>query len=169
MDSSKQAAQDHVHAIMDQTGWTSTELARRAGVAASTINRFLNQNVKYTLSYKTLSKVNVAFSDYIALEEKDLQKTVESVDILGDFLLDETPRPSPKNQIGEQKRIIALTSELLERLHQADLLDLTAQEIADISLSLTLAITEDSPESRQAATASADNIIQLHAARKRLA
>lgn len=50
-------ARAYVRELLAATGWTPTELARRAGLAPSTLNRFLNAEVKHTLSQRSLSKI----------------------------------------------------------------------------------------------------------------
>lgn len=46
-----------LRAILSICECTSTELGRAAGLAPSTINRFLNNKTKHTLSAKTISKI----------------------------------------------------------------------------------------------------------------
>lgn len=60
------AAREQIRLAMVVTGWTSTELARHSGVAPSTLNRFMNQEVKHTLSVPTLAKIDAAVQRYIA-------------------------------------------------------------------------------------------------------
>lgn len=58
MADSQRAAREFVRRALIKTGWSSTRLAKEAGLAASTLNRFLNSSdVKHTLSGKTISKI----------------------------------------------------------------------------------------------------------------
>jgi transcriptional regulator with XRE-family HTH domain len=43
--------------VLTQSGLTPYALARRAGLAQTTVTRFLNQDVKYTLKASTISKI----------------------------------------------------------------------------------------------------------------
>lgn len=56
-DPDQEQARSYVRDVLKATGWTSTELARKAGLAPSTLNRFLNQEVKHTLSSRSLAKI----------------------------------------------------------------------------------------------------------------
>src|SRR5579871_3343015 len=58
----QKATRAYLKAVLEHTGWKNpTEIADRAGLAASTINRFLNKaDVKHNLSLDTLSKVSAA-------------------------------------------------------------------------------------------------------------
>ncbi len=47
------------------TGWSPSRLAKEAGLAASTLSRFLYQPVKYTISLKTMAKVDTAVKKYL--------------------------------------------------------------------------------------------------------
>lgn len=61
MADSQRAAREFVLLAIKKTGWTGSRLAQAAGVAPSTINRFLNNdNVKHTLSGTTLSAIAAA-------------------------------------------------------------------------------------------------------------
>lgn len=57
MDEFQQEARALVERIMQDLGVTATELARGAGVTPSTLTRFLNKDVKHTLSAKTVAKL----------------------------------------------------------------------------------------------------------------
>ena len=63
----QRAARDRVSRLLKKTGWTATQLARAAGIAPSTLNRFLAGGVKHTLSFKTLRKLDEAAAGH----EKD--------------------------------------------------------------------------------------------------
>ncbi len=55
---------------LEITGWSPSRLALNAGLAASTLSRFLYQPVKHTISLKTLTKVEEAVR--LHLEEQAL-------------------------------------------------------------------------------------------------
>lgn len=61
----QEAARERIKLAMIVTGWTPTELARHSGLAPSTLNRFLNQDVKHTLSVPTLTKIDQAVQTFI--------------------------------------------------------------------------------------------------------
>ncbi len=65
MDKIQEAAKKRILRALEITGWKSTTLAKEAGVAPSTINRFLNQDVGHTISFKTMVKVDEAVKRYI--------------------------------------------------------------------------------------------------------
>lgn len=54
------AVRELVQQMLAETGLTLTELARRAGVSSTTLTRFMNKDVKHTLSMSTLGKLSVA-------------------------------------------------------------------------------------------------------------
>lgn len=57
-DDYKRRARQYLDHVIAQTGLTATEVARAAGLASSTLTRFLNKkNVKHTLSTKSLAKI----------------------------------------------------------------------------------------------------------------
>ncbi len=56
-DAEQERARTYVREILAETGWSPTELARKAGLAPSTLNRFLNQEVKHTLSRRSIAKI----------------------------------------------------------------------------------------------------------------
>jgi len=56
---SQEAARDVVRTMMRITGWSASRLATEAGLAASTVNRFMNQDVKHTLKFNTLARLLV--------------------------------------------------------------------------------------------------------------
>lgn len=63
MDPLQQRARDYIAQVLAATGWSATELARRAGLVPSTINRFLNDSaVTHTLSLRSLGKIRDASS-----------------------------------------------------------------------------------------------------------
>jgi len=52
------AARAYVRQVLARTGWDGTTLARRAGLAPTTVTRFLNNaSVKHSLSARSLSKI----------------------------------------------------------------------------------------------------------------
>ena len=53
----RDVARQLVRAMMQVTGWTASRLAVEAGLAASTLNRFMNHDVKHTLKFTTLSRL----------------------------------------------------------------------------------------------------------------
>ncbi|MBM4073377.1 MAG: helix-turn-helix domain-containing protein [Planctomycetes bacterium] len=54
----QQAVREYVRLVLQQTGWTATELARRIRVAPSTIGRFINdRRVKHVLSLRTIAAI----------------------------------------------------------------------------------------------------------------
>jgi hypothetical protein len=59
MDAQQAATRALVLKMLDETGYDPTTLARKAGVATSTVTRFLNAPVKWTLSARTLAKLSV--------------------------------------------------------------------------------------------------------------
>lgn len=65
MDKTRESAKRRLLKGLEITGWNSTTLAKEAGVAPSTINRFVNQDVGYTISFKTMTKVDEAVKRYI--------------------------------------------------------------------------------------------------------
>ena len=82
MDVHQEAAHAIVEKMMEATGLDATNLARRAKVAPSTLTRFLNGDVKHSLSLKTLTKLSQASgvplpSSIVASSE------VETVPIVG--------------------------------------------------------------------------------------
>lgn len=61
MDDEQRAARAQIQAALEKTGLSPTELARRAGVAGTTLTRFLNSSdVKHVPSTRTLSKILAA-------------------------------------------------------------------------------------------------------------
>lgn len=54
-DSSQAAARDAVRTMMHVTGWSASRLAVKAGLAASTLNRFMHKDVKHVLKFSTMS------------------------------------------------------------------------------------------------------------------
>jgi SOS-response transcriptional repressor LexA len=58
MDATQRAARAYVRGVIESTGWSASELARRCGVAPSTVNRFLHsERATHSLSGRTLAKV----------------------------------------------------------------------------------------------------------------
>jgi transcriptional regulator with XRE-family HTH domain len=61
MDSMQAATRRYVAAVLRQTGWSATELARRCALAPSTLSRFLhNERVTHALSARSLMKIATA-------------------------------------------------------------------------------------------------------------
>lgn len=56
----QKAVRELVQRMLAETGLSLTELARRAGVSSTTLTRFMNKDVKHTLSVSTLGKLSVA-------------------------------------------------------------------------------------------------------------
>lgn len=59
LDSSREAARETVRVMMRVTRWSASKLATKSGLAASTLNRFMNKDVKHTLKFSTLSRLLV--------------------------------------------------------------------------------------------------------------
>lgn len=59
------AARNRVEKAMAITGWKPSRLAKEAGVAVSTLTRFLYRDPGYTLSLPTLTKIDEAVGRYI--------------------------------------------------------------------------------------------------------
>lgn len=59
LDSSREAARETVRVMMQVTRWSASKLATKSGLAASTLNRFMNKDVKHTLKFSTLSRLLV--------------------------------------------------------------------------------------------------------------
>lgn len=70
-DPDQAAARRFVTEILRITGWTATELARRAGVSPSTLTRFLGCDVTHTLSARTISKIKRAAMPEIPINQLD--------------------------------------------------------------------------------------------------
>lgn len=60
MDEHQKAAREMITRMLDATGLDPTGLARKAGLSPSTITRFMNSPVKYTISARTLQKLSAA-------------------------------------------------------------------------------------------------------------
>jgi plasmid maintenance system antidote protein VapI len=58
IDDQQAAIRDLIRLMMEKTGLDPTGLARSAGVAPSTLTRFLNQPVKHLLTARTLAKLS---------------------------------------------------------------------------------------------------------------
>jgi hypothetical protein len=59
-DNAREAMRAWVRSVIAATGLSDWAFATRAGLATSTITRFLNQPVKHLLSARTLSKISAA-------------------------------------------------------------------------------------------------------------
>lgn len=68
-------ARKRLETALKITGWSPAHLAKEAGVAASTISRFLNFPVKHTVSLKTMEKVDEAVRRYI-MSVPDAQESI---------------------------------------------------------------------------------------------
>lgn len=73
-----------VEHMLGQTGWTASELARRAGLAPSTLTRFLNSPVKHSLSARTLARLSAASGMAVPLVGAELP----TVPVLGSIAPD---------------------------------------------------------------------------------
>lgn len=62
MDPQQAAQRKLVQEMLDRTGFTASELARAAGLAPSTLTRFMNGQVKHALSARTLASLSDASS-----------------------------------------------------------------------------------------------------------
>jgi DNA-binding Xre family transcriptional regulator len=72
------AARGKIERALKITGWTATKLAREAGVAASTLNKFLYQGAKHTVSLSTLTKIDEAVERFV----KDVSDPRESIRLM---------------------------------------------------------------------------------------
>ncbi len=61
----EQTARKRVEKAMKITGWKPSRLAKEAGIAVSTLTRFLYRDPGYTLSLPTLSKIDEAVRLYL--------------------------------------------------------------------------------------------------------
>ncbi|WP_316979993.1 hypothetical protein [Shumkonia mesophila] len=61
----RRIALKRVKRAIRSTGWTPSRLAREAGLAASTINKFLYQDVSHVLSTTTLTKIEMAAERHV--------------------------------------------------------------------------------------------------------
>lgn len=71
LDTDQAAARRFVNEIIRVTGWSATELARRSGIAASTLTRFLKGDVAHTLSGRTIGKIRRAAMAEIPVDQID--------------------------------------------------------------------------------------------------
>lgn len=61
VDPLQRAVRAYIEQVLERTGWDASTLARRAGLASSTITRFLNSDThRYVLSVRSLMKVAAA-------------------------------------------------------------------------------------------------------------
>jgi transcriptional regulator with XRE-family HTH domain len=60
IDEQQAAIRGLIHLMMEASGLDATSLARAAGLAPSTLTRFLNQPVKHLLTARTLAKLSAA-------------------------------------------------------------------------------------------------------------
>ena len=60
IDEQRAAIRALIRSMMEATGLDATHLAKAAGVAPSTLTRFLNQPVKHLLTARTLAKLSKA-------------------------------------------------------------------------------------------------------------
>lgn len=77
---------DYISRIVSATGLTATEIAREAGVAASTLTRlYPAPKVSHTLSHRTLKKLNRAFPNVSFLDSwlKQDEKATDIASIMG--------------------------------------------------------------------------------------
>lgn len=71
MDIEQEAVRRFVREILRVTGWTPSALAKRARLAHTTLTRFLNAEVGFTLSTRTIGKVRMAAEEEIPREQLD--------------------------------------------------------------------------------------------------
>lgn len=64
-DETQAKTRQRIEKALEITGWTPSRLAKEAGLAASTLSRFLYQPVKYTISLKTMTKVDDVVREYL--------------------------------------------------------------------------------------------------------
>jgi phage repressor protein C with HTH and peptisase S24 domain/lambda repressor-like predicted transcriptional regulator len=57
-DELQQAARNYVDAVVKATGWNYTAIARRAGLASTTLTRFMNEpDIRHMLSARSIAKI----------------------------------------------------------------------------------------------------------------
>lgn len=64
-DETQAKIRQRIKKALEITGWSPSHLAKEAGLAASTLSRFLYQPVKHTISLKTMAKVDEAVRLYL--------------------------------------------------------------------------------------------------------
>ncbi|MEM8588740.1 MAG: LexA family transcriptional regulator [Pseudomonadota bacterium] len=98
-----------VRTYVEELGITPTELARMAGIAPSTLNRFLNLNVDHLLSMTTMSKISGVHSAEMERRFKERnphlysKKTVEESKKLDSKLNTRFPPDAVKNLVAYSK------------------------------------------------------------------
>ena len=83
MDAQQQATKELVLAMLAATELSPTELARAAGLAPSTLTRFLNSPVKHSLSARTLAKLSATSGVAVPSSVQGLSSKVVLVGYVG--------------------------------------------------------------------------------------
>lgn len=76
-DAQRDLTTEYIRAVMEYHGWSAAELARRAGVAPSTITRALDPEVKFVPSSRTMTKIRAA-SEELSVADYLRKLTAES-------------------------------------------------------------------------------------------
>ena len=72
MDEQQEATRRFLRELLRATGWAPSKLAREAGVAHTTLSRFLNdEEVTHTLSARTIDKIRRAATKIIPRDQID--------------------------------------------------------------------------------------------------
>lgn len=72
MDIAQETTRRFITELLRATGWSPTELAKKSGIAHTTLTRFLNsEEVGHTLSTRTLGKIREAAATTIPREQID--------------------------------------------------------------------------------------------------
>lgn len=78
-----------IEGLIEHTGLTATEVARKAGLAVTTLTRPLNKPVKHQLSKATIDKLRLAYPDFWSKEpdfpEVDSKRAYLPVEIMPSF------------------------------------------------------------------------------------
>lgn len=69
LDIDQAAARHFVQEILRVTGWSASALAKRAGLAHTTLTRFLKKDVTYTLSSRSLGAIRRAAMPEISVDQ----------------------------------------------------------------------------------------------------
>lgn len=108
----RQRIKEWLRGLMEDRELTGTTLAHRAGLAQSTINRFLNdENFEYTLSTRTISKICNALGAADPFEGLDSSKhTVRMVPVISWIQAGEMRHAEDPYMVGDAERRVAVTS-----------------------------------------------------------